>query len=340
MLKKILLLLVFIGISSHAYAAKFDLKPGQEIIGKIQTIETQAGETFASIAQKYDVAYYGLVEANPGVNPDQPLKRGTMLIIPSQYILPQVPHRGIVINQAELRLYYFPKDKAEVFTFPIGIGRVGWQTPEGVLKIIQKIKHPNWYPPKSIREADLADGIKLPQVVPAGPNNPLGDYAMRLSDQTYLIHGTNDPSGVGRRSSAGCVRMYPENIEQLFNMVPMHTQVRIINQALKLAWQGKNLYLESHVPLQENESKYPADGAAVVPLIDKAIQGMQSVDVNWQLAIAVSKEQQGIPQIIATRAHAPDYIVVNSDVKQKIKNSIHPPHHQHQAGKAAPKKSV
>lgn len=330
MLKKISLFLVFMIMGFPAYAAKFDLKPGQEIIGKIQTIQTQPGETFASIAQKYDVTYYGLVEANPGIDPDQPLTRGTMLIIPSEYILPQVPHRGIVINQAELRLYYFPKDKAEVFTFPIGIGRVGWQTPEGVLDIIQKIKHPNWYPPQSIREADLADGMKLPPVVPAGPNNPLGNYAMRLSNQTYLIHGTNDPSGVGRRSSAGCIRMYPENIEQLFNMVPMHTPVRIINQALKLAWQGKNLYLESHVPLQENESKYPTDGAAVVPLIDQAIKDVPSVDINWQLAVSVSKEQQGIPQIIGVRTDMSDAVATKPEVKQKFKKAV-----QHQIGKAA-----
>lgn len=235
-------------MSLPTIALTFSIHPGSDIVGKMQTATVQRGEDFHDIGQKFDVGYYELVEANPGVNPDMP-EPGTALIIPTQFILPSGPRKGIVINLAELRLYYYHKGQNLVSTYPIGIGRRDWETPLGSGKIIEKTKNPSWRPPDRIRAWYEENEMYLPQVVYPGPKNPLGKYAMRLSIPGYLIHGTNASRGIGIRSSSGCIRMHPEDIESLFYKASIGDPVRIVHQPYKIGRHYNKAFAESHVPL-------------------------------------------------------------------------------------------
>ncbi|HSX21014.1 MAG TPA: L,D-transpeptidase family protein [Gammaproteobacteria bacterium] len=232
----------------HVFALTFSITPGSDIVGRVQTATALSGEDFHDIGQKFDVGYYELVEANPGINPGNP-GAGTAIIIPTQYILPHGQRKGIVINLAELRLYYFHKGQNLVTTHPIGIGRREWETPLGSGKIIEKTKNPSWRPPDRIRAWYEENEMYLPEVVYPGPKNPLGKYAMRLSIPGYLIHGTNASRGIGIRSSSGCIRMHPEDIESLFYKVSIGDPVRIIHQPYKIGRHRNQVYAESHEPL-------------------------------------------------------------------------------------------
>lgn len=283
-------------MSQVSFAVNFPLpKAGNDVVGNIATGVVQPDDTFATIARRYDVGYCELEEANPGINPDAP-PPGSVLIIPTQYILPDVPKSGIVINLVEMRLYFYPPNKREVYIFPVGIGREGWESPLGAWTIIERTPLPTWHAPESIREARAKEGVFIPKEVPPGPENPLGDYAMRLSNHTYLIHGTNDPSGVGRRSSAGCIRMYPEDIKKLFQMTSMGSPVRIINYPYKAGWMDNKLYLETHLPLGGVLAELDANHKDAELVINRAVPRRGAAFVNWNKAKAVAKEQQAIPQ--------------------------------------------
>jgi L,D-transpeptidase ErfK/SrfK len=282
--------------TSACFGLSFPLPSAKnDVVGQVTTGVVQPGENFAEIARRFDVGYYELEEANPGINPEAP-PSGGVLIIPSQYILPDVPKKGIVINLVEMRLYYYPPNKNEVYIFPVGIGREGWESPLGVWSIIERTPLPTWHAPESIREARAKEGVYIPKEVPPGPDNPLGDYAMRLSNHTYLIHGTNDPSGVGRRSSAGCIRMYPEDIKRLFEMTHNGFPVRIINYPYKAGWMDGKLYLETHLPLGGVLAELDPDHKDAEQVLNKAISRQGAAYVNWSKAEAVAKEQQAIPQ--------------------------------------------
>ncbi|MDQ2994442.1 MAG: L,D-transpeptidase family protein [Pseudomonadota bacterium] len=289
--------LAFVCISS-AQASVHKL-PGKndDLIGKVQTIVTAKGDTFSKIAEKFDIGYYEMVQANPFVNPDKP-QPGTVVIVPSQYILPSVAREGIIINLAEMRLYYYPKHKNEVWTFPVGIGRKGSQTPLGDMSIIEHMDHPTWHSPESIRVERAKEGIIIPKVVPPGPENPLGEYAMRLSMRTYLIHGTNDNSGVGRRSSSGCIRMFPQDIEKLFHSVEDGDKVVVISEPYKLGRHQGYVYLESYLALQENADRL----SSLSNRINQYVQAQGGYaeapkDLNSQIKVATG--QQGMPQRIS-----------------------------------------
>lgn len=283
-----------------AQALTFKLpSDGGDVIGQTQKVRVYGNDSLTDIARKYDIGYYELLEANPKLNPAY-IMNGTPVIIPTQYVLPNAAHQGIVINLAELRLYYYPKGSNTVVTEPIGIGRQGWDTPTGSFKVIQKIKDPDWHPPASIK-ADMAQyGTVLPDVVPAGPDNPLGQYAMRLSLPSYLIHGTNDPTGVGRRVSSGCIRMYPEDIESLFAKVPNGTPVAIVNEPYKLGVEGKKLVMESHKPLAEMRHQYADNLQAIwVDAIDNFVAGLKiPAVIDWGQVDQTAKLHIGIPQPI------------------------------------------
>jgi len=160
-----------------------------------------------------------------------------------------------VVNLAALRMFYFPKPAKDgqrvVITYPIGIGKVGWATPEGTTKIVTKRKDPYWTPPASVRKEHAAEGDPLPARVPPGPDNPLGNRAMNLGWPSYLIHGTNKPAGVGLRASHGCIRMYPEDVVQLFDKVAVGTKVTVVNQPIVYRWHGDSLYVQSYPPHEE-----------------------------------------------------------------------------------------
>jgi len=203
------------------------------------------------------------VIANPDVDVWLP-GEGTEVLLPTRYVLPPGPREGIVLNLAEYRMYYYPPakegERGEVMTFPMSIGRMDWATPLGRTRIVAKAKNPAWYPPESVRAEHEAEGRPLPRIVPPGPDNPLGDHAMRLGLPGYLIHGTNRPAGVGMRVTHGCIRMFPEDIEYLFAQVGLDTPVRIVNEPLKLGWDGDDLFIEVHRTL---ESAPPVDEATL-----------------------------------------------------------------------------
>jgi L,D-transpeptidase ErfK/SrfK len=198
-----------------------ELAKGQELVGETQVIFARYENTFSAIGREFNLGYEEMRSANPGVDQWLP-GEGTPIFLPTQSILPETPREGIVVNVPAMRLYYFTTEKAaaqgagellKVSSHPIGIGVEGWATPFGEAKVTQKIKDPVWYVPASIRKEHAERGDPLPSVVPAGPDNPLGEYALTLSLPSYLIHGTNKPAGVGMRSSHGCIRLYPEDIE-------------------------------------------------------------------------------------------------------------------------------
>ncbi|MEE9423310.1 MAG: L,D-transpeptidase family protein [Gammaproteobacteria bacterium] len=274
---------------------RFLLPPeGEDVVGKIQVATAHHNDTLPEIARYYDLGYEEIVAANPDVDVWLP-GEGTQVVLPTQFMLPDVPREGLVLNLASMRLFYFPKPEPgkppEVITHPIGIGREGWQTPEGLMKITQKKVKPAWTVPKSVLKERAAAGDPLPPIVASGPDNPLGDFAMRLSDPLYLIHGTNKPYGVGIRISHGCVRLYPEDIERLFPQVPKGTQVRIINQPYVAGLHKGQLYLEVHQPLAEQAKRL---GKSLKPMKIAVTKKATSV-VNWDQAKKVTRESKGIP---------------------------------------------
>lgn len=231
---------------------------GSRLIGSQELYEVKPGDYFHSIAQFYNIGLIALMESNPGIDPFLPTP-GTKLQIPIRMLLPDVPYRGIVINLPELRLYYFEKGTNTVHVFPVGIGRIGRLTPIMRTTIMSRIENPSWTPSSRIRAEYLQKyGRELARTVPAGKENPLGDYALQLAfgDNDYLIHGTNQNFGIGMRVSSGCIRMNPEDIAWLFQQVAIGEPVRIIDQPIKVATEanGENL-LEVHSPLSVNEDK-------------------------------------------------------------------------------------
>lgn len=254
---KILVTLLSLVIMHGAVAETFDMPPPEfDLVGVMREVEAAREDTLLDIARRYGIGQEEILRANPDVDRWLP-GAGARVTIPSRYILPGAPYTGLVLNLPEMRLYYFPDAKegvpAQVQTYPISIGRMDWATPLGATKIVSKQKNPAWRPPESIRREHEEKGDPLPRVVPPGPDNPLGDYAMRLGIPGYLIHGTNKAFGVGMRVSHGCIRMLPEDIEVLFPQLPRGTPVQIINQPVKAGWYGGQLYLEVHPPLEEKE---------------------------------------------------------------------------------------
>ena len=259
---------------------------GNDVIGALTTIDARADDTLLDIARRHGLGYEDIVRANPDVDTWLP-GEGTEVVLPTRYVLPPGPRTGIVLNLAEYRMYYFPTPKADeaaiVMTYPMSIGRMDWETPLGRTKVISKVRNPSWYPPESIRAEHAADGRPLPRIVPAGPDNPLGEYAMRLGLPGYLIHGTNRPAGVGMRVTHGCVRMFPEDIGFLFGQVKVNTPVRIINEPVKIGWDNDELLVEVHRTLEF----VPPAVADAVEISDQADQAATDAKTNEEeIAVA------------------------------------------------------
>ena len=288
-----LLVLLLLGIATPAAALKFPLPPADVgVVGEVRRVQAQGDETLLDIGRRHGLGYEEMRLANPGVDIWLP-GEGTEVVVPTRFVLPQAPREGVVLNVAEMRLYYYPEDGNRVETYPVSIGRQDWSTPLGVTRITEKVRDPTWTPPQSIREEAAAEGRELPAVVAAGPNNPLGRFKMRLGLPGYLIHGTNRPWGVGMRVTHGCVRMYPEDIENLFERLPVGTPVRIVNQPVKAGWFAGMLYLESHPPLDEELGQAHPLASAVEVVADLLGPGRLRVDHERLRAVAL--ERNGMP---------------------------------------------
>ncbi len=227
----------------------------QTVVGEPQVVFARAEDTLSDLAREYGLGYDEILAANPGTDPWLP-GEGTPIFLPTQYVLPNTPKNGVVLNIATKRLFYFPAAEEgkprQVLTYPIGIGRVGWETPLGTTTVVSKARDPHWYVPRSVRLEHAEMGNPLPSVVPPGPDNPLGTRVLKLDMPGYLIHGTNQPYGVGMRVSHGCVRLYPENIEFLYALVDVGENVTIINDPYQMGWRDGVLYFEAHPPLEDD----------------------------------------------------------------------------------------
>ena len=274
-----------------------------DLIGEPTYYMTRGDETLLDIAMERNLGVPEISAVNPGVDPWVPGAE-TLITLPTQFLLPDAPHKGIVVNYGDLRLYHFRKD-GSVETFAIGVGRDGFELKMGQTKIVRKKEQPTWYP----TESTLRDKPELDTVVPPGPDNPLGEYALYLGWPTYLIHGTNKPYGVGRRVSRGCIRMYPQGVERLFAEIPVGTPVTAVNQLVKLGWHMGELYLEAQPDfgqideLEETQGISPRQPTAEDRqlILDRA--GPDGYRIDWVVAEAELVRRRGIPVQI-TRADA------------------------------------
>ena len=246
-------LLLAIAAATPALAHRFALPPtGSQIVGALTRVRASGNETLLDIARRYRVGQDEIVMANPSVDRWLPAD-GAIVTLPTAYILPRAERRGVVLNVPEMRLYYYephvPGLADVLHTFPVSIGRMDWATPLGETRIVAKTENPSWRPPKSVIAELASKGETLPEVVPPGPDNPLGRFALRLALPGYLIHGTNKPFGVGMRVTRGCVRMYPDDIASLYRLVRVGTPVTIVDQPVKLGWLDDRLYIESSHPV-------------------------------------------------------------------------------------------
>lgn len=289
----------------RVFAETLPLPPADvDLVGQVQVIKALHEDTLLDIARRYHLGHDEIIIANPDVDRWLP-GDGTPVILPTRYILPAAERKGIVLNVPEMRIYYFPKVKAGepavVKTYPVSVGRMDWNTPLGIAKVAAKVKDPVWRPPASIRAEAAARGEILPEVVPAGPQNPLGQFALRLSVPGYLIHGTDKPWGIGMRVTHGCLRLYPEDSETVYHEVDVGTQVQIVNQPVKVGWVSGALYMEVHPPLDE-------DIARKNTLMNIALDVLDSELLKRRIAVSGSaikkavEEQTGIPVAISRNA--------------------------------------
>ncbi len=295
------------------------------VVGTLQATIANEEDTLSDIARRFNLGYDEVVNANPGVDPWLP-KGGTRVVLPTQFILPDAPHEGVVVNLAALRLFYFPKPpKGEprvVMTMPIGIGMVGWATPTGTTKIVSKRKDPYWTPPASVRKEHAAEGDILPARVPPGPDNPLGAFAMNLGWPSYLMHGTNKPAGVGMRASHGCIRLYPEDIATIFPMLPVGTKVTVVNQPTLYRVQDGRLYVQSFPPHEEHaEAKVAAKGTRFT----KQVQGrltqraeQAGLAVDWTLTQAVVDAASGVATPVSQPASGVDAFLGSARLVENV----------------------
>lgn len=279
----------------------FTIAPGDDVVGTVQVVKANADDTLSDIARRFNVGYEEIVDANPGVDPWVP-GAGTEVVVPTAFVLPDAKREGIVINLAAMRLFYFPKakpgERQQVITHPIGIGRVGWRTPEGSTRVVSKTEAPAWIPTPAIRKEHAADGDPLPKVVPPGPDNPMGTHVLRLGWPEYAIHGTDKPPSIGLRGTHGCLRMYPEDIVGMYEAVPVGTPVTVVNQPVLLGWRGDALVMQAFPVLEDDTRKAPqgeAQRAAFVRKLMRARPGARpNVAVNEALVAEIMQKPRAV----------------------------------------------
>jgi L,D-transpeptidase ErfK/SrfK len=324
MIQRLLIIAACAVAISPASAAIYDLPPeGHDVIGEVSTIVSTYDDTLVDIARRHGLGYQDIVRANPTVNVWVP-GEGTQIVLPNRFVLPPGQRTGLILNLAEYRMYYFPEPKAgetaKVHTYPMSIGRMDWETPLGRTQIVAMAKNPAWYPPQSVRDEHAADGDPLPRIVPPGPENPLGTRALRLGLPGYLIHGTNRPAGVGMRVSHGCIRMFPEDVEFLFDRIPVKTSVRIIDVPVKIGWDGEELVAEIH-QLLEVPQRLPDETAEQIDVLDADVElpdveslskdpltyvteqfiaatAERAGQLDWDIIEALVERSDGIPEAV------------------------------------------
>jgi len=291
---------------SHGTTPQFDYLESFDVIGRDLSIWPRPGESLATLARRYGLGRRELQWANPGIG-NWNLDESVAVVLPYRQVLPAAPREGIVINLPEFRLFHYQHDLSgseSVVSYPVSIGRMNWQTPIGRLSIVEKISDPDWRPPLSVRLEAKKRGVDLPPLMLPGPKNPLGKFALRLSKTRYLIHGTNKPDGIGMRVSHGCLRLYPADIEKLFEHAETDTVVTVVNQPVKVGRIGSRVLVEVHPPLEEFQQ---TDQALLkralllvkqlVPMADSSLY--KDLRLHPERLINAIAEKSGVPTVIA-----------------------------------------
>jgi L,D-transpeptidase ErfK/SrfK len=295
---------------------RFEIGPDDDVVGLLQVVSIGEHDTLSDVARRFNVGYDEIVRANPGVDPWLP-GVGREVVVPTQFVLPAAERKGIVVNLAAMRIYYFPVAKKGetqvVYTHPIGIGKVGWSTPEGKTTVVAKEKNPVWRPTASILEEHRKNGDPLPAVVPAGPDNPLGHRKLTLGWATYLIHGTNKPYGVGMRTSHGCIRMYPEDVEVLYEMVGRGTQVTVVNQPYVFGWHDGQLYLQTFDVLEDDKRDWSKSRPQILSkTLNKRIERLlaeRQEKINWDRVALIAADPRGLALSVSDATQTDDVVI-------------------------------
>ncbi|MGO9933975.1 MAG: L,D-transpeptidase family protein [Steroidobacteraceae bacterium] len=303
----------------------FEVEQGKGVVGYVQRTVIGKEDTLPDVARRFDVGYEEMLMANPGVDPWLP-GAGAVVVVPTRFILPAAPHEGVVVNVAAMRIFYYPpRKKGEpetVYTHPLGIGKVGWKTPEGTTKIIARQKDPIWVVPKSVRDEHAENGEKLPAQVPPGPDNPLGQYEFRLGWPSYLIHGTNKPYGVGMRSSHGCMRLYPEDIAVFFDLIPIGTKVTVVNQPYLFGWRDGTLYFQAYTVMEDDSRNWSKDRKRLLAnLLNPKLRAKiaeHDEEIDWQRVGDLAHTPRAVPVPVTGGGEGIDAVIAQSLLVQNI----------------------
>ena len=271
---------------------KFSVAKGEDVIGRLAYIRLEKGDTLPDIARHFSLGINAVNAANPGVDTWVP-QAGQRIMLPLSFILPDAPRKGIVINLAAMRLFQFKGDSAPmtVFTYPVGVGTEERPSPEGQMQVDRKANRPTWHVPASIARDHLKKGDPLPAAVPPGPENPLGECALYLSKSSYLIHGTNKPASIGLRATNGCIRLYPEDVKELFDRTPVKSPVNIVDQPYLIGQRDGIVYLEVHeTPGDRDDAEFDRIYARLRDIERESGRGL-----DWGKIKKVLAEARGIP---------------------------------------------
>ena len=302
---------------------KFELSENDDVLGVVQLTKVGKEDTLPDIARRFNIGYEEILRSNPGVDPWLP-GVGRQVVVPTQFVLPNAPREGVVINLAAMRIYYFPKHKRDepqlVYTHPIGVGKVGWRTPEGVTKIVAREENPTWRPGAGVRKEHAENDDPVPAVVPPGPDNPLGKYKFTLGWPEYLIHGTNKPYGVGLRSSHGCIRLYPEDIARFYEAIPLGTQVRVVNQPLLWGWHDGRLYLQAYTVFEDDSRNWSkAQKTLLLKSLSPRLQKLlkeASTEIDWEAVALVAQKPRGLAVPVSVTAGSVDQVLAGATLVQ------------------------
>ena len=281
----------FFTITNLLAANVYDFDNSIQSFGHNQSLKAVYEDTLVDLARQYNLGFNEIIRANPNVDKWLP-GEGTIIKIPTQHIIPKgFSKKGITINLSEFRGYLI-KDN-QLITFPVGLGRMDWKTPLGISTIDLKLEKPAWYPPQSVRDEYKNQGKFLPAEVLPGPDNPLGELAMRISiPGGYFIHGTNRPDGVGMEISHGCIRLFPEDIDYIFQLTDIGTEVILLDQPIKIARMQNDIYLQVH-PSYSEEYNYSLEKLRIqIELLINNQDGL--IQINWDSVESLLKAQNGI----------------------------------------------
>ncbi len=312
-----LLALCMVLAAAPADAVTWPQVEGEDVVGELVTDTLRREDTLIDMARMHNIGHFEMVHANPGMDPWLP-DPGAEVIVPQLHVLPDGPRVGIVVNLSERRLYYFApewpdRDGAVVSTHPVGIGLDRRATPVTRARVTAKVDDPAWYPTPEVRDWYRREKNEiLPTVVPPGPENPLGRHALILDADGLLIHGTHRPAGVGMQVSQGCIRLYPESIANLIGQVPLSTEVRVIDQPVRLGRRGGRLYLEIDPPGDDPDAGHDPSVRRELETRLRAKIAEEGWQVNRSAVGAAFERADGIPVVIASRANGAGAMNANS----------------------------